>query len=568
MPMRAETLQNSHEPQGLILAPRRNEGVPAARARTMPALHVLILLPAAIAVAGCSLRQGGNEAPPRLEADAEIPVFESRVALPVTIPLATLERMVNEEVPRRLVTIDRDFDVCVKPARVKIGQRRIAVTPTIRCRIVGHVDRGRIRLSPHRGADGGVRLTMPVSATVAAKDIGRIIRQETGTAAADVQAVLNLRLDESWHPVARISIDYDWTEKPGIEILGRRFTFARRADPQLAKIIADLERSLPARLRTLNLEAQAGEVWKEGFTSISINRENPEVWLRLTPRRLSSGGFRVEGDRLVAPLALEAGTETFLGPRPPDPEPTPLPPLGRLQPGSYGVRFAAPVVANFSELEPVLEAELRKLSGQTMDVPVAGRVEVNFGRPTIYTTEGGRLAIGLPMRVKAARQIFSTRGTVWLTGLPVNEPNSRKVRVADLAIAGEADNLTGDLLLSVARSPRVIATVETALTHDFEDDFQKLMEKVNKVLVALPISDFVANARVEGVRNGVVQPIGQGLFMPVEAYGEAKLRYDPKAAREILARRAEERQERAARRAAREAAERAAGTADPLPVAP
>lgn len=515
---------------------------------------ILLLATLGLLLAACSGRDGGNEAPPRMQADATIPVFDSRVALPVVIPLATLERMVNQEVPRRLVTIDRDYDVCIQPARVRIGQRRIAVTPTIRCRIVGQVDRGRIRLSAQPGDQNGIRLTMPVSATVTAKDIGRIIRQETGTAAAEVRAVLNLSLNEQWEPVARIRVDYDWTEKPGIEILGRRLTFARRADPELARIIADLERKLPGQIRTLGLEQQAADVWAKGFTSVSINRENPEVWLRLTPRELSSGGFRVEGQQLVARLALEAGTETFLGPRPPDPMPTPLPPLARLQPGDYGVRFAAPVVADFSELEPVLEEELRKLSGEAFEVPVVGRVEVRFGRPTVYTTAGGKLAIGLPMRVKAARRFLSTRGTIWFTGIPVNEPDSRKVRIEQLAIAGDADTMSGDLLLAVAGSPRVIASIETALAHDFEGDFQKLMDKINVVLAGLPVGDFVATARVEGVRNGVVQPIGQGLFMPVEAFGTARLRYDPAGVRQIMAQREKDREARRAARAEREAA--------------
>lgn len=532
------------------------------------AIHAAVSV-ALLLVAACQRQDGGNEAPPRMESPAQIPVYQSRVALPVVIPMATLERLVNEEVPTRLVTINRDFDVCIQPARVKIGQRRIAVTPTIRCRIVGQVDRGRIRLSANGRDASAIRMTMPVSATVAAKDIGRIIKQETATAAADVRAVIRIRLDDRWQPVVRIQVDYSWTNKPGIDFLGRRITFAGKADPELEKIIRDLERKLPAKIATLGLEKQMAEVWKQGFTAISINRENPEVWLRLTPTQLSSGGFVVQGNRLVARLALDAGTETFLGPRPADPTPTPLPPLARIKPGDYGVRFAAPVVADFAELEPILEEELEKLSGQVIDVPVAGRVEVRFGRPTVYTTADGKLAIGLPIRAKAARQFLSTRGTVWLTGTPVNEPNSRKVRVTNLAIAGDADSMSGSLLLAVAGSPRVIATIETALTHDFEGDFQKLLAKINTVLAGLPIGPFVAVAKVEGVKNGVVQPIGQGLFMPVEAYGTAELRYDPAGVKKIMAQRQVDREARAARRAEREAEEARAlaepKTASPVP---
>ncbi len=511
------------------------------------------LLPALLAplLAACSLGSGGNEAPPRVDAPADIPAYESRVALPVSIPLADVDRLLNETIPTRLVTIDRDFQVCVKPARVKIAGARIPVTPPIRCRVVGHIDRGPIRLAPETtGNSIGIRI--PVSASVTAKDVGRVLR-ETATAQAEVRAGLTIRLNEQWQPIVKIDVDYDWTDKPGIDFLGQRITFAGKADPELARIIAKAERDLPEKLKDLGLEQQLADAWFKGFSSVSVNRENPEVWLRLSPRQLGFGGFRVEGDRLVARLALDAGTETFLGARPQNPEPTPLPPLATLAEGDYGVRFAAPVIADFSELESVVEAELKKLSGVPMDVPVAGEVDVRFGRPTIYTTQGGKLAIGLPMRVKAQRNILSTRGTVWLTGRPVNEVNSRKVRIEELAIAGDAESLSGDLLLAVAGSPRVIASIETALDLDFEADFQKLVAKINTALQALPIGDFIATATVTGVSNGVVQPIGQGLFLPVEAYGRAELRYDPAKVQQVFEERAVARAEREAARAAKKA---------------
>jgi len=513
--------------------------------------HWLLPLLLAPLLVACSLGSGGNEAPPRADTPADIPAFDSRIALPVSIPLADLERLLNDAVPTRLVTIDRDFDVCVKPTRVKIAGARIPVTPPIRCRIVGQIDRGPVRLVPETTGDS-IGIRMPVSASVTAKDVGRVLR-ETATGSAEVRARLTISFNEQWQPIVKIDVDYDWTDKPGIDFLGRRITFAGKADPELARIIATVERDLPAKLKDLGLDKQLAGAWAKGFTSVSVNRENPEVWLRLTPRQLGFGGFRVEGDRLVARLALDAGTETFLGARPPNPTPTPLPPLATLAEGDYGVRFAAPVIADFAELEPVLEAELQKLSGETFAVPVAGEVNVRFGRPTIYTTEGGKLAIGLPMRVKAGRSIFSTRGTVWLTGRPINEVGSRKIRIEELAIAGDADSLSGDLLLAVAGSPRVIASITTALDLDLEGDFQKLITKINTVLQALPIGDFVATATVDGVNNGAVQPIGQGLFLPVEAYGSAALRYDPAKAQQVFEQRAIARAEREAARAEREA---------------
>jgi hypothetical protein len=530
------------------------------------------LATAALLVEGCG-KEPANPAPPRVTAPAEIPVEISRVALPLSAPVADLERLINAQMPQTLLTIDRDEEVCAKPTRLtvclkharpckgeecksvpcKVGFQNAKVTPTIKCRIVGTVTRGPIRVT---GEGERIRLTMPVSAEVSAKDIGHIVKSETATAAAEVRAWVRVDTTPDWQPTATVEIDYDWTEKPGIEFLGKRITFAGKADPKLREVIAKLEADMPRHLAKLGLREQLADVWADGFTSVSINRRNPEVWMRLTPRQLGFGGYRVEGDRLVLRLALEAGTETFVGDRPPDPRPTPLPPRAPVE-ALTGLRFHAPVVADYRQLEPVLEKELAKLAARPLDLPVAGPTRVTFGRPTVYTTEGGRIAVGLPVDATASRRSLSTQGMVWLTGVPTNAPNSRLVTIEDLGVEGEASGVAGELLLAIGRYPAVIEQVAGGLSENFEGDFRKLMALVNNRLAALPIGkSLLADARVTSVENGVVKPVGQGLWMPVTARGEAELSYDPAGVARVLAERRAEREARAARRA-REAAEKA-----------
>ncbi len=485
--------------------------------------------------------------------------------MPVSAPLADLEALINKEVPLVLADIDRQEKVCVPAARLTvclkhktpcrgeacksvpcaIGFQRAKITPDMSCRIVGQVRRGPIRLS---GSGPVLRLTMPVSAEVSAKDVGRIIKSETATAAAEVRAIVRLDTSADWQPTAKIDIDYSWTQKPGIELLGRRITFAGKADPALAKIIARLESELPGHLRGLGFRSRIEEAWSRAFTSISLNRRNPAAWMRVTPKRLGHGGYRVEGQDLVLLVGLEATTETFLGDRPPDPPPTPLP--ARVVLGeSTGLRFRLPVVADYAQLEPVLERELKQLAAAPVDVPVVGPTRVRFGTPTIYTTTGGKLAVGLPIRASTRGQLIFTKGTVWFTGLPWNEPNSRRVKVRDLEIVGDAQGLSGSLLLQVARAPAVRAQLESGLAQDFEGDFQKLLVKIDRALTEKRVGDFVLNVAVKEVRNGVVQPVGQGLYMPVEAFGDAELRYRPRTEAE--------KREAAAKKATRAEAEAA-----------
>ena len=487
-----------------------------------------------------------DTAPPRVHDSVEVPVLTSRVIVPIKADLSELEAHLNREIPTTLYAIDQEENVCIPSARVnlclrharpckgeecrnvpcRVGRRDVAITPTLRCRIVGAVTRERIRLT----ADGEIiHLRMPVSAEIHAKNVGNILSQ-SADAKAEVRARIRLGMTPQWQPTARVDIDYDWEEKPGIELLGRRITFAGRADPRLEELIQRIEALIPTHLRKLGARERLEEAWAKGFTSVELNRKNPPVWMRITPQRLSYGGYQANRRDLTLKVELEAGVETFIGDRPADPPVTPLPDSGRID-GSTGFRVMAPVIADYAQLEPVLEQALSRLAANPIQVPAVGQVKASFGAPTIYATEGGRLAIGLPIKAKSTALSAPRRGTVWLTGVPWNEPNSPVVKVRDLRIAGRTDSLSTDILLAVAQSPSVIAQIETALTQDFANDIAKLKGKIDKALTDKRLGDFVLNVHLTDLSYGVVRPLGQGAYLAVEATGSGELRWQPEAKR-------------------------------------
>lgn len=534
-----------------------------------------LLAPALLLLLAACGRDASTEAPARLTTPAEVPVQTSRVVVPISAELAELERMINAEVPETLFAIDRQEKVCVPAARItvclkherpckgdackavpcKVGFQKGKVTPDLSCRIVGAVTRGPIRLS---GKGRDIRLAMPVAAQVTAKDVGKVVT-ETATAEAETRAVIRLGMTPDWQPTAKVDIDYSWTEKPGIEILGKRITFAGKADPELAKVIAKLEAKIPTLLAKLHTRDKLENAWAKGFTSLELNHRNPAVWLRLTPQKLATGGYRLQDGLLILNLELQAKAETYLGDRPPDPTPSPLPPAARID-GPRGFRISAPVVADYAVLEPVLEKALTKLAAKPIEVPAVGAVNVTFGRPTLYATQGGKLALGLDLKASTAGGRFPTRGTVWLTGTPWNEPGSPVVRVRNLAVAGETDRITTNLLLGVATSPAVIAEIENTLSQDFSKDLAKLKVKIDKALTDKRLGDFVLNARFTGIDYGVVQPIGQGVYLPVRITGTGNIHFDPLTP-EQKAERAEERKRRLEKRAREDAAFAAAQAA-------
>src|SRR5690606_15869506 len=87
-------------------------------------------------------------------------------------------------------------------------------------------------------------ISMPVSATIHARDADGIFKGETATGSAVVRAQVRLSLDERWEPRGKVDISYDWSEPPGIDFLGQRIRFVERADRELVDVIAGLEREV------------------------------------------------------------------------------------------------------------------------------------------------------------------------------------------------------------------------------------------------------------------------------------------------------------------------------------
>ena len=474
-------------------------------------------------LAGCGRKT--DPAPPRISSDvAPFPDQSSTIVVPVSADLRMLERGLDANTPRTLWTIDERREKCVTGKRVNLGIGKVKILPDLGCRIVGRVTRGAIRVS---GAGERLEIVMPVSARVAVRDVGGIAG-ETATGSALVRATGRLDVVGDWQPRATLDIAYDWREPPGIDIVGQRITFATRADEKLKGVVAKLERDLPREVARLNLRRELETVWSRAFTSIELSKRNPPAWMRITPRQLGFGGYRVEGRTLRLTLAAEALTQTFVGQRPADPTPTPLPPPTRTG-GQPGLRFFIPVLADYAQLEPVVQRTLRKLAARGITLTGIGPVDVDFGTVTVYATQGGRLAIGVKAKVAPHDRSFAaTSGEAWLTAQPYNEEGSQLVRARDVQLATRTDSRAVDLLVSLLDNVQVHEAVALALQHDFAPDYRKVLGKAQHAIGARQQGDFFLSTDVTRVTTGRLQVTGAGLFLPVRAEGSAQISYRPK----------------------------------------
>ena len=503
-------------------APGRTAGSFLRRSEVSSASIASVLLCVAC-LAGCD--RTPRQAPPRATDTINVPPQTSTVDVPIVADLDKLARSLEQAIPRRLWLIDKPGQTCLPPKKVKILFAKIK-TPAIQCRITGTVVRGPLVLE---GSGKTIIVTMPLHAAISARDVGGVLSRETAEADARVRAVIRLDIARDWSPRGTVSIAYDWTDEPHVDFLGQRIEFTSKADAKLAGVVARLERSLPQELGRLQLREQVAQVWGSAFTSVQLNRANPPVWMRITPRQLSYGGYTISRNRVNLALGLTAVTETFVGDRPPDPQRRPLPDMTRTQPGPGRILFAIPVIADYRQLEPVLAKALVKRSRRPFEVPGVGAVRAQFHQVTIYGTTGGKIAVGLRFSA-AAEGGEPSRGTIWLTATPRNAVNDRRVAFDDLTVASVTDSVRTSLLLKLANTPGISGTVSAALTQNFEKDFDKLFGKITRAIDEKRIGDLIVRARITDVRTGQLKAAGQGVYLPVWGRGTATIGLAPRRA--------------------------------------
>lgn len=485
-------------------------------------IAVLLLTPTLV-LAGCN-RDKGAGAPPRAHDAIKVDPQASLITVPVQADLTKLAMALEREIPRTLWTIDKPDQTCVPAKSVDLGIAKVR-TPSLKCRIVGQVTRGPVRFA---GQGHEIRLDMPLHAVLHAEDIGGVLKRETATADAMAHAVIQVTLAPDWSPRGTVKIRYDWTNAPHIDFMGQKIDLTRQAESKLAPVIAKLERELPGQLGRLELRRQVENAWKSAFTTLQLNRDKPPVWMRVSPTEVQYGGYEIDGKRLLLRLGVRAVTETFVGKRPADPAPTPLPPVRPLATEAGRLAFFMPVFADYRELEPVLMKALRKRSGRPFKVPGVGPVRAEFRKATIYGTTGGRIAVGVEFTATdTAGNVGPTKGTVWMTGLPINADNSRRIGFEQFEVSGTTDMKGGDLILRLANTPGMSHTIAQALGQNFENDYNKLLGKISNAIEEKREGSLLIRAHVTRTRTGRIKASGQGLYLPVWADGTASITVQP-----------------------------------------
>ncbi len=482
---------------------------------------LLLVLP----IAGCQgARDGTPAAPPHLATPVTLPDQPSTVRMPIAVPLADLKRAIEQDVPRVLQIIDEPPRVCIKT--------RSKLLPDISCRLRGQVTRGPIGLS---GAGEVITLTIPVSATVRAENIGKLIKRETATGAVMVTTRLRLGLRPDWTPVAQVDANYRWTNPIGIDLLGQRITFQSKVDPKLREILNQLERRLPARLARAGVRDKAASIWAKGFRSERVKSE-PLIWARFTPQAIGFAGYRVAGGLLTANLSARLKTETIFGERPADPPVTPLPRLeGPL--AEQGINMHVPVFVPYGVLEGAANDTLVRPGKRRLKLKNGQTVDATVRKVTIYGSTGGRLAVGLDVELGAFGGLVAPAGQLWFVATPVLDIPGRVLSVRDLTLVGQTDSAVFNALVAAVNQTSLRDQLTASIRYDFARDYQAGLTKADAWLKQQPFEGFVFNGHLiaAAIRDARVAPAG--VLISADARAAGGLTWNPARASQLVAER-------------------------------
>jgi len=187
-----------------------------------------------------------------------------------------------------------------------------------------------------------------------------------------------------------------------------------------------------------------------------------------------------------------------------------------------------PVIADYAQLQPVVDRTLAKRSKRPFALPKLGPMMVTFGKSTIYAAAGGRVAVGVDVEAKLEmRSGEPTRGRIWMTAVPANKPGSAEVHFADLVINGDTDGVGGDLLILLGQSEGFAPLIAEALTQNFTKDLDELQVKIRRAVDQRREGAFVIRTRVDSFETGEIKAYGNGLYLPVRMVGGASVDYRP-----------------------------------------
>ncbi|MEM6930888.1 MAG: DUF4403 family protein [Myxococcota bacterium] len=432
----------------------------------------------------------------------DAPADPSTVVVPLSLPLADLERILHGELPMTLLDkadepLKKDgedskwlFDVTIE----RLGRPQVTSLP-----------------------DGRVRLALPLGANARVHKADR--KGIPITAGMTITADVDLGMTSNWALDPELELGYDWLDEPKVKIAGIKFNLRKKIDKRLEEKIPEIEDAVESALRDSDkLRTKLEEVWAK-LGEPQRTKGDPPGWFAVRPEAVYLSRLRADRTNLNLTVGLKGIAAMGLG-EAPEIEPVPLPPVAR-PPQEQGLRLPLDVGISWDELSRLASDQMDERRDQPLIVEGV-ELALALADVRIYPSED-RLAVGL--RYQSDGELWSSDGTAWLLAEPIVDPETRKLRLDRFDYTVD----TWDISLDVANADPVRDGIRDAigeyLAFDYGERIDDALAKANERLseLALPDGGGVVRARLDDVEIGGVAMLEDALVIRTIVSGEARV---------------------------------------------
>jgi hypothetical protein len=439
-----------------------------------------------------------DEKPP-LAPDVVAPfTTDSRVSATIEFGLPALASAIEKDIPRRLATIDEQVS-CVH-------RRVLGFRVNANCDIYGFVERsGAVSLS---GRGDRVYGSVPIYGALEGQGANRFTARIHGEteASATIEVEARPQLTKDWSLDLNFSDGFRWNEPPVLHVLGREIPLAKYAEPRIRSQLASVRARALAAARRLDLQGKAATAWKRAFDPIQL-RDDPAIWLQLTPQSAAFAGVRADSKVLRGTLELAGSAQTLVGQQPPAVTAPPLPALGReiSAPGTFDVIL--PIQIGYDVLK-------QKISDALAAAPPLADMLVR--EIDIYPSSG-KLVIGLRLG-KASDSDPGAGQWVYLSGGIAVAADGHSVGLSGLGVATSNDQLNSLI------GP-LVAQLQDKTSVDYGIAYQNLLNAANEKLKR-PLKDgFRMEGQLTSAKLEKVYLPADGIVIALRASGDLKILY-------------------------------------------
>ncbi|MEO0605694.1 MAG: DUF4403 family protein, partial [Myxococcota bacterium] len=181
------------------------------------------MLLAALLACQCGSEDRAGTPPRVVQPIVEIPADPSTMVVPLSLPLADLERILHGEIPMTLL------DKTDEPLKKDGEDSKWLLDVTIE-----RLGRPQLSSLP----DGRVRLALPLGADARVHKADR--KGIPVTAGMTITADVDLGMTSDWALDPDLELSYDWLDEPKVKIAGIKFNLRKKIDKRLGEKIPEI----------------------------------------------------------------------------------------------------------------------------------------------------------------------------------------------------------------------------------------------------------------------------------------------------------------------------------------